>query len=170
MIYGRPSKVLTETASADLLDPNVDTDVKNVVNDLQDVLTTNVEEVPAEDKVSNHAVLSPDELKESCMLWEANGRICLDVRDLMRICEAEEDETGEAVDAGEIATDVAEINDVNPDDLVIVAPADVAKEMIESCLLEARVGRMGAATGKCCLLTNIINEVKDAGFTVMRVD
>lgn len=170
MVYGKPSKILTEAASADLLDPAVDQDVKDVVEELQDDLTTNVEEVPAGDKETNNAILSPDELKESCMLWENGGRVYMDIRDLMRICEAEEEETGEDVDAGEVATDVAATNDVDTDDLVIVAPADVAQEMIENALLEAKAGRKGKAKKKASKFSKAIKDLKDKGIKIARLD
>lgn len=170
MVYGKPSKVLSEAASADLLDPEVDQDVKDVVEELQDDLTTNVEEVPAEDKLDNHAVLSPEELKESTMLWEGNGRIYMDIRDVIRICEAEEDETGEEADAGEVAADVAAGNDVDTDDLVIVAPADVAEEIIENCLLEAKAGRKGKARKKASKFSKALKDIKDKGIKIARID
>lgn len=171
MLYGDPHKILSEAASADLLDPEVDQEVKDVVEELQDDLTTNVEEVPAEDKLTNNAVLSPDELKEACTLWEGNGRYFMDIRDLMRICEAEEEETGEPADAGEVAADVAETNDVNTDDLVIVAPADVASEMIEAALNESKAGKKGGkAKKKAKGLSDALKSLKKKGISIARVD
>ena len=171
MLYGDPHKILSEAASADLLDPEVDQEVKDVVEELQDDLTTNVEEVPAEDKLTNNAVLSTDELKEACTLWEGNGRYFMDIRDLMRICEAEEEETGEPADAGEVAADVAETNDVNTDDLVIVAPADVASEMIEAALNESKAGKKGGkAKKKAKGLSDALKSLKKKGISIARVD
>lgn len=170
MLYGDPHKILSEAASADLLDPEVDQEVKDVVEELQDELTTNVEEVPAEDKETNNAVLSPEELKECCTLWEGNGRYFMDIRDLMRICEAEEEATGEPADAGEVAADVAETNEVNTDDLVIVAPADVASEMIEAALNESKCGKKGKAAKKANGLTDALKSLKKKGISIARVD
>ena len=162
MLYGESYKILSEAASTDLLDPEVDQEVKDVVKDLEDTLTTNVEEVPAEDKLSNNAVLSPEDLKEACMLWESgDGRYFVDIRDIMRICEAEEEETGEPADAGEVAADVAASNDVNTDDLVVVAPADVAAEMIENALNESKAGKKGGkAKKKAKGLLNAVEDLK----------
>lgn len=170
MLYGDPHKILSEAASADLLDPEVDQEVKDVVEELQDDLTTNVEEVPAEDKETNNAVLSPEELKEACTLWEGNGRYYMDIRDVMRICEAEEEATGEPADAGEVAADVAETNDVNTDDLVIVAPADVASEMIEAALNESKAGKKGKAAKKAKGLSDALKSLKKKGIAIARVD
>lgn len=171
MLYGDPHKILSESASADLLDPAVDQEVKDVVNQLQDDLTTNVEEVPAEDKETNNAVLSPDELKECCTLWEAgNGRYYADIRDIMRICEEAEENTGEPADAGEVAADVATANDVETDDLVIVAPADVAEEIIENALNESKAGKSGKAKKKAKGLSDALASLKKKGIAIARVD
>lgn len=171
MMYGNAYRILSETASTDMLDPEVDQEVKDVVEDLEDVLTTNVEVVPAEDKETNNAVLSPDELKECCTLWEGNGCYYADVRDIMRICEAEEAETGEPADAGEVATDVAAANDVSSDDLVVVAPVDVAAEMIENALNESKAGKKkGKAAKKAKGLAKVISDLKSKGIKVARVD
>ena len=151
MLYGESYKILSEAASADLLDPEVDQEVKDVVEDLEDTLTTNVEEVPADDKLSNNAVLSPEDLKECCTLWESgDGRYFADIRDII---------------------DVAETNDVNTDDLVIVAPADVASEMIENALNESKAGKKGGkAKKKAKGLAGAIKDLKEKGIKVARVD
>lgn len=171
MLYGDSYKILSEAASADLLDPEVDQEVKDVVEELEDVLTTNVEEVPADDKVSNNAVLDPAELKECCTIWESgDGRYFADIRDIIRICEAEEDETGEPADAGEVATDVAAANDVDADDLVIVAPADVAAEIIEAAINESKAGKKcGKAKKKAKGLTDAIKDIKEKGIKIATV-
>lgn len=168
MLFNRSRKILSETASADLLDPEVSEEVKDAVNDLEDVLTTNVEEVPASDKESNGMA---EGLKENAVLFEssyAGAKYSMDIRDLMRICEAEEEETGVTPDAGDVAEDVAENNDVeNKDDLVIVAPADVAEEIIESCLNEAKCGgKKGKAKKKAKGMAKALKEVKEKGFKV----
>ena len=171
MLYSESYKILSEAASTDLLDPEVDQEVKDVVEELEDVLTTNVEEVPAEDKVSNNAVLSPEDLKECCTIWESgDGRYFADIRDIIRICEAEEEETGEPADAGEVASDVAASNDVNADDLVIVAPADVAAEIIEAAINESKAGKKGGkAKKKIKGLTDAIKDIKDKGIKVATI-
>lgn len=167
MLYGDPYKFLSEAASADLLDPQVSEEVKDVVNELEDELTTNVEEVPAEDKDDNHAVLSAEELKETATLYRiSESKVGFDIRDLLRICEAEEEETGEPADAGEVAADVAEKNDVSADDLVIVAPADVAEEIVTNAVQEAKCGRKGKATKKANGLLAAVKDLKKKGIKV----
>ena len=168
MLYGDPYKFLSEAAAADLLDPQVSQEVKDVVEELEDELTTNVEEVPADDKEDNHAVLSAEELKETATLYRiSENRVALDIRDLMRICEAEEEETGEPADAAAVADDVAEKNDVESDDLVIVAPADVAAEIIENAILEAKCGKKGKNTKKANGLLDAIKSLKKDGKKVV---
>ena len=148
MLYGESYKILSEAASADLLDPEVDQEVKDVVEDLEDTLTTNVEEVPADDKFSNNAVLSPEDLKECCTLWESgDGRYFADIRDIIRICEAEEEETGEPADAGEVAAE------------------------IENALNESKAGKKdGKAKKKAKGLADAIKDLKEKGIKVARVD
>lgn len=164
MLYGRTSRILSEAASADLLDPQVDQEVKDVIADLQDELTSNVEEVPAGDKDDNHAVLAPEELKEMCTLWEGNGCVYMDMNDVIRICESE----GDDADAGEVASDVAEANDVESDNLVIVADEETAKDLIEGALLEAKCGRKGKSTKKVKGLTKALKELKAKGIKVIK--
>jgi len=163
MIFGKKSfGLLSEAATADFLDPDVDQEVKDTVEELQDDLTTNVEVVDADDKETNNAVLTA----ESCTIWESSMGYLVDIRDIMRICEAEEEMTGEPADAGEVASDVAASNDVSADELVIVAPADVAEEIIENCLMEAKCGKKGKANKKANGLKKALKDLKSKGFKI----
>ena len=164
MIYGnRAHKLLTEAAAAEFLDPEVSDDVKNVVDDITDALTTNVEEVDAEDKESNGVDLTA----ESCPVYKlAESRYGVDIRDIMRICEAAEEATGETPDAADVATDVAETNDVDKDELVIVAPIDVAQEIVEACIFEAKCGKKGKAKKKAKGLGKVLDDLKSGGFKI----
>ena len=164
MIYGnRAHKLLTESAAAEFLDPEVSQDVKDVVEDITDALTTNVETVDAEDKDSNGVDLTA----ESCPVYKlSESRYGVDIRDIMRICEAAEEETGEAPDAADVATDVAQTNDVDKDELVIVAPMDVAQEIVEACLYEAKCGKKGKAKKKAKGLGKVLDDLKSGGFKV----
>ena len=156
--------LLTEAASAEFLDPDVDSDVKDVVTNLQDALTTNVETVDADDKDTNGTDLTV----ESCPVYKTSYGYAVDVRDIMRICEAEEETTGEPADAGQVASDVAAENDVDKDDLVIVAPLDVAQEIVEACLFEAKCGKSsgGKAKKKAKGLGKVIDDLKSDGFKI----
>lgn len=164
MLFAKnPFSLISEAATADFLDPDVDQDVKDQVQELQDDLTTNIEFVDADDKETNNAVLTA----ESCAIWESSKGYLVDIRDIVRICEAEEEATGEPADAGEVATDVATTNDVDTDELVIVAPADVAEEIIENCLMEAKCGKKGGkASKKAKGLSKALKELKDKGFKI----
>ena len=167
MIYGKnPFSLITEAATADFLDPEVDQEVKDTVEEIQDDLTTNVEIVDADDKETNNAVLTA----ESCAIWESistKGRYFVDIRDIMRICEAEEEVTGQPADAGEVATDVADANNVSEDELVIVAPADVAQDIIEACIFEAKCGsKSDKAKKKAKGLSKALKDLKAKGFKI----
>ena len=166
MLFSYKRGFISESASADMLDPDVDQDVKDVVEDLQDTLTTNVEEVPEKDKESNGASELLKPTAESCMLYESSrGTRYVNVFDIMRICEAEEADTGVAPDAGEVTADVAATNDTDKDDLVIVAPSDVAEEIIENALNEAKSGKKnGKNKKKAKGLSKALKQIKKKGF------
>ena len=104
------------------------------------------------------------------MLWEGNGRYYVDIRDIMRICEEAGDDAGEPADAGEVAADVADANDVSTDDLVVVAPADVAAEMIENAINESKAGKKGKAAKKAKGLSDALKSLKKKGISIARVD
>lgn len=163
MLFNVAGRLLSESATADLLDPAVDPAVKDTVKELEDILTNDVELAREEDMETNHAVLTA----ESCAVFESNGHYMVDVRDIMRICEAEEEETGTTPDAGEVAADVAQANNVDADELVIVAPVDVAQEIIESCLCEAKCGKKGKAGKKAGALSKALKQIKKKGIKII---
>jgi hypothetical protein len=162
MLYANKAyNLLTEAASAEFLDPEVDSDVKDIITDIQDDLTTNVETVDADDKESNGVDLTA----EACALFETSYGYAVDIRDIMRICEAAAEE-GEDMSASDAASDVAAANDVSEDDLVIVAPVDVAQEIVEACLYEAKCGKKGKAKKKAKGLAAALADLKAKGFKV----
>lgn len=169
-LFNYKYNTLFESASADLLDPDVDSDVKDVVEELEDDLTTNVQEVPAEEKESNGATELLKPTSESCMIYEAgHGKFYCNIFDIMRICEAEEAETGVAPDAGDVAADVADANGQSEDDLVIVAPLDTAKELVEACINESKCGKKGGkakSKKKIKSLSKAIKQIKDKGMKI----
>lgn len=167
LFVNNPFSLLSEAATADFLDPDVDKEVKDAVEELQDDLTTNVEFVDADDKETNNAVLTA----ESCPMWLGeSGRYYVNLNDIVRICEAEEEATGEPADAGEVASDVVAANaddGATEDQLVIVAPADVAEEIIENCLMEAKCGKTkGKASKKANGLSKALKDLKAKGFKI----
>ena len=56
MLFKNPRKLLSEAASTDLLAPEVSEKVKEVIDELEDTLTNNVEEVKEEDKTTNGGI------------------------------------------------------------------------------------------------------------------
>ena len=50
MLFKNPRKLLSEAASTDLLAPEVSEKVKEVIDELEDTLTNNVEEVKEEEE------------------------------------------------------------------------------------------------------------------------
>ena len=163
MLYAKKaSDLLYEAAAAEFMDPDVSEEVKDTVTDITDILTNNVDTVDPEDKETNNAVLTA----ESCAIFETSYGYAVDVRDIMRICEEEEAMTGEAPAASDVAADVAEENEVDTDELVIVAPADVAQEIVEACLYEAKCGKSGKATKKAKKLGEVLGDLKAKGFKI----
>lgn len=171
MLFNYGNYILSESASADLLDPEVDSDVKDVVKELEDELTTNIEEVPAKDKETNGATELLKPTAESCMLYEAgSGKYFCNIMDIVRICEAEEEETGTMPDAGEVAADAAEANGHSEDDLVIVAPLDTARELVENCINEAKAGKKkGKNKKKANILSKAIKDIKKKGIKIATI-
>ena len=76
MILGKPYKFLDEAATQDLMDPATSSEVKDTVEELEDVLTNNVEEVKDSKMVSNGGV--PVTTAESAVLFESKGQYCHD--------------------------------------------------------------------------------------------
>lgn len=170
MFFYNSKRSLFESAgevlsSAELLDKDESQEVKQVIDDLEDALTTNVEEVPAKDKVSTGATDMLEPKTESVMLYETeqgSGKYFVNLFDIVRLCEAEEEAAEEAgeevpeVDAAEKAEEIADVNDgVDADDLVIVAPVDTAEEIVQNAANEAAVG---IKNGKAMRRLRITNE------------
>lgn len=175
MLYANKARdLLYEAASAEFLDPEVSPEVKDTVQDIQDILSTdgNVETVDSDEKRTNGQDLTPEGVEmtsESCPIYKiGRNAYGVDIRDIMRICEAAADEEGEPADAADAAAEVADQNDVKTDELVIVAPADVAAEIVEACLYEAKCGKSGKAAKKAKKMKKALAELKEAGFRIMK--
>lgn len=182
MIFGGSiHSLLSEAATADLLDAGVDSTVKDTVEELEDVLTTDVEEVPEEDMSTNNAelLLTP----EMCIIRESRGggfsggqRYMIEMDQIIRLCEEEEaqavadgsDPDNVQADAGEVAADVAEKNDVPEADVVVVVNSEMASLYAEMAILEAKCGRKGKGTKKTNQLLNAIDDVKNKGIKVVK--
>ena len=70
MLFSNPKLILSEAAAADLLNPEVSEEVKDVITDLEDTLTNNVEEVDDKDKTTNGGI---PVVAEAVSLLEAAG-------------------------------------------------------------------------------------------------
>ena len=88
MLLGKPYRFLSEAATQDLMDPATSDEVKDTVEELEDVLTNNVEEVKPSDMVTNGGV--PVTTAESAILVEGtNGGYYVAIEAVISICEDE---------------------------------------------------------------------------------
>lgn len=191
MLFKNPKKLLSEAASADLLDPKVSDEVKDVIDELEDVLTNNIEEVDDKDKTTNGMPLKVEAvaMMESAVGY-GNARYLLKIEDLMAVREAEGEEAAAeameepgqaptpeeveaaAPDAGNVIEDIAAKNGVEPEQVAVVISAENARFLAECALMEAKCGKNKKdcnAFKKAEKLKNTINMVKEAGYTLLKV-
>lgn len=191
MLFKNPRKLLSEAASADLLDPKVSDEVKDVIDELEDVLTNNIEEVDEKDKTTNGMPLKAEAvaMMESAVGY-GNARYLLKIEDLMAVREAEgeaaaaeameepgqaptpEEVEAAAPDAGNVIEDIAAKNGVEPEQVAVVITAENARFLVECALMEAKCGKDKKecnAFKKAEKLKNTIKMVKEAGYTVLKV-
>jgi len=157
-----PRKLLSEAAAADLLDPKVSDEVKEVIDDMEDILTNNIEEVKDEDKTTNGGV--PVVAEAVAMLESTNtygkAKYLITLESVIAVmenegeklaAEAEEVEPGEApapeaVEAHEphaanVIEDIANRNGVEADQVAVVISAENFRFLAEMALLEAKCGK-----------------------------
>lgn len=173
--------LLSEAATADMLDAEVSTTVKDTVEELQDTLTNNIELVPEKDMSTNRAELQLT--PEMCIVREAsepfsNGaKYMIEMNDLLRLCEEEEtaavdagaDPATVSADAGDMADAVASANGVPEDaDVVVVVNHSEAAFLAEAALLESKAGRTGVATMKLEALVHGIKDCQAKGIQVVK--
>jgi hypothetical protein len=153
MLLGNPYKFLDEAATADLLDPAVSDEAKDVVTDLQDDLTNNIEEVKPDDMVTNGGV--PITTSESAILVESTrerGKYYVAMEAVMAICEDEvtndTGETGEDIDpddaaekANNVVDRIAADNGVDPEDVTVIISAEECAYVCECVINEAKCGK-----------------------------
>lgn len=180
ILGGKIHNLLSEAATADMLDVSVSSTVKDTVEELEDTLTNNIEEVPEEDMSTNNAelLLTP----EMCIVRESNGyfsggqRHMIELEQVIRLCEEEEAQAVEngadpeevQADAGEVAADVAEKNDIPEADVVVVVNSEMASLYAEMALLEAKSGRKGKGTKKLNQMVDAIDDIKNKGIKVVK--
>lgn len=163
MLFANPRKILSESAAADLLNPEVSEEVKDVINDLEDTLTNNVEEVDEKDKTTNGGIPVVAEavaLMESVKGYD-RARYLITLEDVIAIKETEGEKAaeenvevpGEAPsveecekcepDASNVVEDIAQKNGVDPEQVAVVITAENVKFLAETALLEAKAGKSG---------------------------
>lgn len=174
MFTGKPYKYLSEAATADLLDPGTSEEVKDTIEELQDDLTNNVEEVPADDMVTNGGV--PVITAESAILAESsNGRYYISMEAVMRICEdeaevaadGEEPTADEVVDqADNVIDQIANANGIDPEDVTVVISADEMTYMCECAINESKCNKKkgkkkgGKSAKKIAILSKLTKALK----------
>lgn len=184
MLFSNPRKILSEAASADLLNPEVSEEVKDVITDLEDTLTNNVEEVDDKDKTTNGGIPVVAEsvsMMETATDGYGRARYLVTLEDVIAIketegekaAEEEVEEPGEAPsaekceecepDAKNVVDDIAEKNGVDPEQVAVVITAENVKFLAETALLEAKGGKCGKnakATKKLKKTKKAIDELK----------
>ena len=186
MLFYSPRKLLSEAAAADFLDPAVSGEVKDVVEDLNDTLTNNVEEVKDEDKTTNGGI---PVTVESASLLETNrrygrARYLVKLEDVMAIQEtegeaaaAEETQTTmpspEACEANEpeacdVVEKIASNNGVDPDQVAVVITSEAVSSLMEHAILESKAGRDIKTAHKLNKINQTIKNLKNHGIKVVR--
>lgn len=191
MLFKNPKKLLSEAASADLLDPKVSDEVKDVIEELEDVLTNNIEEVNEKDKTTNGMPLKAEAvaMMESSVGY-GKARYLLKIEDLMAVREAEgeaaaaeameepgqapsaEEVEAAAPDAGNVIEDIAAKNGVEPEQVAVVITAESVRFLAECALMEAKCGKdkkACKAKEKAEDLLKTAKMVKEAGYTLLKL-
>jgi len=170
MLFKNPRTLLSEAATADLLNPEVSEEVKEVINDLEDALSNNVEEVKDEDKTTNGGI---PVVAEAVALFESaanygRARYLVTLEDVIAVKE-NEGEVAAAADAAEagsteeptpeeceakepcatdVVADIAAKNGVEPEQVAVVITAESVKFLAETALLEAKCGKKNGKAAK----------------------
>lgn len=168
MLFSNPRNILSEAASADLLNPEVSKEVKDVIEELEDDLTNNVEEVKEEDKTTNGGI--PVTTESVALMESATGynRACylITLESVIAVMESEGEKEAEAAmeEPGKAPTEaeceehepaadnvverIAQDNGVDPEQVAIVITAENVKFLAETALLESKAGKKDGKGGK----------------------
>lgn len=172
-IAGKPYKYLSEAATADLMDPGTSEEVKDTIEELQDDLTNNVEEVPADDMVTNGGV--PITTAESAVLCESStGKYYVSMEAVMRICEDEAEAAVEgdptpddvADQADNVIDQIANANGIDPEDVTVVISAEEMTYMCECAINESKCNKKkgkkkgGKSAKKIAILSKLTKALK----------
>ena len=180
MLFSNPRAILSEAASADMLNPEVSEEVKDTIEELEDTLTNNVEEVDDKDKTTNGGI---PVTTEAVSLFESaagygRAKFIVTLEDVIAVQEAEGEEAakedqqleepGEAPsedkceekepDACNVVNDIAEKNGVEPEQVAVVITAENVRFLAQTALLEAKCGKKG----KDAQASKKLNKVKKA--------
>ena len=182
MLFSNPRKLLSEAATADLLNPEVSDEVKEVIDELEDDLTNNIEEVDEKDKTTNGGIPKTAEgvaMMESVTTY-GRARYLVTLEDVMDVQASEgekaateakaEEEPGVAPtpeecekaepDPVNVIDDIAEKNGVDPEQVAVVITAESVRFLAETALLEAKTGRDCGAARKLVKTSDTINKLK----------
>lgn len=189
MLFSNPRKLLSEAATADLLNADVSEEVKEVIEELEDDLTNNIEEVKDSEKTTNGGI---PVVAESVALMESTvgygrARYLVKLEDVIAVKEAEGEaeasnamqEPGQAPsaeeaeaaepDAGNVIEDIADKNGVDPEQVAVVITAENVSFLAETALMEAKCGgKKARATKKLKKVAKAVKELKEAGITIVR--
>lgn len=175
MLLGKPYSFLSEAATQDLMDPATSDEVKDTVEELEDVLTNNVEEVKPSDMVTNGGV--PVTTAESAILVEGvNGGYYVAIEAVISICEdeaaedpaADTDVDGEptadavAEKAPDVIDQIAQANGVEPEDITVVINSESALFICESAINESKASKGKKKGGKAVKKAQVLTKVADA--------
>lgn len=169
-----PYSLLSEAATADLLAPDVSEEAKDVIDDLETALTNNIEEVKPEDKSTNGGIpITTESVPVYKMQRPGRFKYLVEMTDIMRLCEdaATDDGSGDPVpaDAGEVAEDIADKNDIDGSDVAIVINVEETALMLENVLLEAKAkSKSKKNLKKANKLSNAVKQLKAKGFKIVK--
>lgn len=181
MLFKNPRRLLSEAATADLLNPEVSDEVKDTVVELEDILTNNVEEVKEEDKTTNGGI--PVTTESVAMLESAVGygkaKYLISLESVIAVMESEgeaaaaaeaepgEAPTEEAIEAAEpspvnVVEDIAEKNGVEPEQVAVVISSESVRFLAEMSILESKAGKncKKTAAKKAKKVKDVVEELK----------
>lgn len=188
MLFKNSRRILSESATADLLNPEVSDEVKDVVVDLEKDLSNNVEEVDDEDKTTNGGI---PVTSEAVAMMESAGRYgkakyLVSLESVMAVMESEADAAATAPEAGEapdedaepeepspvnVVEDIAEKNGVDPEQVAVVITAESVRFLTEHAILESKAGKKGKKAKACKKLKKVeetVKQLKEGGITIVR--
>lgn len=164
MLFNNPRALLEAAASAEMLDPTVSDEVKEVIEDLDDTLTNNIEEVDDEDKTTNGGI---PVVSEAVQLLESStrysgARYLVTLEQVIAIMETEgEAEAQATMEDGDTPTpeesaeaepeptdvieQIAQNNGVDKEDVAVVISTESMKLLAQSVIYEAKAGKKGKA-------------------------